>query len=140
MPRPVQKAPDGPGVHGCSAGPDGYQLGNYPPRWVEWNGKFRDVVRDFWRGRPGVIAELAKRLTGSADLYHRCSVQGGAVPDYPLEVVADEPGGAIRSGSVRARWSFPCPMAGLPCPSAGIHRATTVSGQPLPILVLQRGL
>ncbi|WP_369045026.1 glycogen debranching protein GlgX [Sinomonas sp. P10A9] len=50
-------------------GPDGYQVGNFPPQWVEWNGKFRDCVRDFWRGEPGTLRELATRLAGSADLY-----------------------------------------------------------------------
>jgi glycogen operon protein len=50
-------------------GPDGYQLGNFPPGWSEWNGKYRDVVRRFWRGDMGVIAELASRLAGSSDLF-----------------------------------------------------------------------
>jgi glycogen operon protein len=48
--------------------PDSYQVGRFPPRWVEWNDKFRDGVRDFWRGRTG-IAELGYRVTGSSDLY-----------------------------------------------------------------------
>jgi isoamylase len=50
-------------------GPGGYQVGNFPPVWTEWNGKFRDTARDFWRGEPATIAEFASRLTGSADLY-----------------------------------------------------------------------
>src|SRR5207253_1612480 len=50
-------------------GEGGYQVGNFPPLWSEWNGKFRDTVRDFWRGQPGVLPELGYRLTGSADLY-----------------------------------------------------------------------
>jgi isoamylase len=50
-------------------GEGGYQVGNFPPLWSEWNGKFRDVVRDFWRGSDHTIAELAYRLTGSSDLY-----------------------------------------------------------------------
>ncbi|HEX2904022.1 MAG TPA: glycogen debranching protein GlgX [Jatrophihabitans sp.] len=50
-------------------GPGGYQVGNFPPQWTEWNGKYRDTVRDFWRGEPGTIGEFAARLTGSADLY-----------------------------------------------------------------------
>ncbi|HJQ42349.1 MAG TPA: glycogen debranching protein GlgX [Jatrophihabitantaceae bacterium] len=50
-------------------GPGGYQVGNFPPQWTEWNGKFRDTVRDFWRGEPATIGEFAARLTGSADLY-----------------------------------------------------------------------
>ncbi|HEX3816287.1 MAG TPA: glycogen debranching protein GlgX [Mycobacteriales bacterium] len=50
-------------------GPGGYQVGNFPPLWTEWNGKFRDTVRDFWRGEPASVGEFASRLTGSADLY-----------------------------------------------------------------------
>jgi glycogen operon protein len=50
-------------------GPGGYQVGNFPPQWTEWNGKYRDTVRDFWRGEPATIGEFAARLTGSADLY-----------------------------------------------------------------------
>ncbi|WP_116995437.1 glycogen debranching protein GlgX [Desertimonas flava] len=50
-------------------GPGGYQVGGFPPQWSEWNGKYRDTVRDFWRGEPGTLGELAARLTGSADLY-----------------------------------------------------------------------
>ena len=50
-------------------GEGGYQVGRFPPLWTEWNGKYRDTVRDYWRGEPGVLPELASRLTGSADLY-----------------------------------------------------------------------
>jgi glycogen operon protein len=50
-------------------GPGGYQVGNFPPLWTEWNGKYRDTVRDFWRGEPGSLGEFASRLTGSSDLY-----------------------------------------------------------------------
>lgn len=50
-------------------GPGGYQVGNFPPQWTEWNGKYRDTVRDFWRGQPSTLGEFASRLTGSADLY-----------------------------------------------------------------------
>jgi isoamylase len=50
-------------------GEGGYQVGNFPPLWTEWNGKYRDSIRDFWRGRPEVVGELASRLTGSSDLY-----------------------------------------------------------------------
>ena len=50
-------------------GPDGYQLGRFPQGWAEWNGAFRDCVRRFWRGDPGMIPELASRLTGSSDIY-----------------------------------------------------------------------
>jgi isoamylase len=50
-------------------GDGGYQVGNFPPLWTEWNGKYRDAVRDFWRGEPAALPEFASRLTGSADLY-----------------------------------------------------------------------
>jgi isoamylase len=50
-------------------GPGGYQVGNFPPQWTEWNGKYRDTVRDFWRGEPATLGEFASRVTGSADLY-----------------------------------------------------------------------
>jgi glycogen operon protein len=50
-------------------GPGGYQVGNFPVRWAEWNDKYRDALRRFWRGDTGQIPELASRLTGSSDLY-----------------------------------------------------------------------
>ena len=50
-------------------GEGGYQVGNFPPLWSEWNGKYRDAVRDFWRGSPGMRADFATRLAGSSDLY-----------------------------------------------------------------------
>ncbi|KDN86219.1 glycogen debranching protein GlgX [Kitasatospora cheerisanensis] len=50
-------------------GEGGYQVGNFPPLWTEWNGKYRDTVRDFWRGEPATLAEFGSRLTGSSDLY-----------------------------------------------------------------------
>ncbi|WP_370415512.1 glycogen debranching protein GlgX [Streptomyces fradiae] len=50
-------------------GEGGYQVGNFPPQWAEWNGKYRDCVRDLWRGEPRTLAEFASRLTGSSDLY-----------------------------------------------------------------------
>jgi isoamylase len=51
-------------------GPGGYQVGHFPPGWAEWNDKFRDTVRSFWRGDPGTLADLATRMTGSADLFN----------------------------------------------------------------------
>jgi glycogen operon protein len=50
-------------------GPNGYQLGNFPPGWAEWNGQYRDVVRGFWKGDKGLIAQLGSRLAGSSDIY-----------------------------------------------------------------------
>ena len=50
-------------------GEGGYQVGNFPPVWSEWNGRYRDTVRDFWRGEPATLGEFAQRFTGSSDLY-----------------------------------------------------------------------
>jgi glycogen operon protein len=50
-------------------GEGGYQVGNFPPLWSEWNGKYRDSVRDYWRGTDQTLGEFANRLTGSSDLY-----------------------------------------------------------------------
>ena len=58
-------------------GEGGYQVGNFPIGWTEWNGKYRDSVRSYWKGDEGVIGELAYRLTGSSDLY-----QGGGRKPY----------------------------------------------------------
>ena len=50
-------------------GPGGYQVGNFPVLWTEWNGKYRDCIRQFWKGNGGTVGELASRLAGSSDLY-----------------------------------------------------------------------
>ncbi|WP_299036684.1 glycogen debranching protein GlgX [uncultured Pseudokineococcus sp.] len=50
-------------------GDGGYQVGGFPPLWTEWNGMYRDTVRDFWRGEESTLAEFASRITGSSDLY-----------------------------------------------------------------------
>jgi isoamylase len=50
-------------------GPGGYQVGNFPPQWTEWNGQYRDTMRDYWRGEPATLGEFASRLSGSSDLY-----------------------------------------------------------------------
>ncbi|MFC4556507.1 glycogen debranching protein GlgX [Georgenia faecalis] len=50
-------------------GEGGYQVGGFPPLWTEWNGRYRDTVRDYWRGEPSTLAEFASRITGSSDLY-----------------------------------------------------------------------
>ena len=52
-------------------GEGGYNVGWFPPLWTEWNGKYRDTARDFWRGDEATLAEFASRLTGSADLYEQ---------------------------------------------------------------------
>ena len=76
-------------------GPGGYQVGNFPPQWTEWNGKYRDTVRDFWRGEPATLDEFASRLTGSADLYEHTAPQAGGVDQLrhrPRRVHAARPG------------------------------------------------
>ncbi|MBV8093675.1 MAG: glycogen debranching protein GlgX [Acetobacteraceae bacterium] len=52
-------------------GPGGYQVGGFPPGWAEWNDRFRDVVRSFWKGDPGMAPRLASRLSASADIFNR---------------------------------------------------------------------
>jgi glycogen operon protein len=52
-------------------GEGGYQVGKFPPGWAEWNGKYRDCIRDYWRGADSMLAEFALRLTGSPDLYFK---------------------------------------------------------------------
>jgi glycogen operon protein len=63
--------------------PDGYQLGRFPVGWSEWNGKFRDSVRQFWRGDPGQVGHLASRLSGSSDLFEA----GGRAPQASVNFV-----------------------------------------------------
>ena len=52
-------------------GPGGYQVGQFPPGWAEWNDKFRDSVRSFWKGDAGVLPDFAKRISGSGDLFNK---------------------------------------------------------------------
>jgi glycogen operon protein len=69
-------------------GEGGYQVGNFPPGWSEWNGKYRDTVRDFWRGEHATLAEFAYRLTGSSDLYQ----DGGRKPYASINFVTAHDG------------------------------------------------
>jgi glycogen operon protein len=55
----------------CDIGPGGYQVGEFPPGWAEWNDKFRDTVRGFWKGDEGKLAEMATRLAASADCFNK---------------------------------------------------------------------
>ena len=59
-------------------GEGGYQVGNFPGLWTEWNGKYRDTVRDYWRGEPATLGEFGSRLTGSSDLYEATGRRPGA--------------------------------------------------------------
>ena len=69
-------------------GDGGYQVGNFPPGWAEWNGRYRDTVRRFWRGDAGVLPELATRLSGSSDLYS----QSGRQPHASINFVTSHDG------------------------------------------------
>jgi glycogen operon protein len=69
-------------------GEGGYQVGNFPPLWSEWNGKYRDTVRDYWRGEDQTLAELAYRFTGSSDLYE----SGGRRPSASINFLTAHDG------------------------------------------------
>jgi isoamylase len=73
-------------------GEGGYQVGNFPPLWSEWNGKYRDTVRDFWRGEYATLGEFACRFTGSADLYE----QSGRRPYASINFVTAHDGFTLR--------------------------------------------
>ena len=73
-------------------GPGGYQVGNFPVLWTEWNGKYRDCVRRFWKGNGGTIGELASRLAGSSDLYSH----NGRRPSASLNFVTAHDGFTLR--------------------------------------------
>jgi isoamylase len=73
-------------------GEGGYQVGNFPPLWSEWNGKYRDTVRDYWRGSPGTLGELASRFTGSSDLY----ASNGRAPAASINFVTAHDGFTLR--------------------------------------------
>jgi glycogen operon protein len=64
-------------------GEGGYQVGNFPPGWTEWNDKYRDTMRSYWKGDGGIIGEFAQRLTGSSDLYER----GGRRPHASINYI-----------------------------------------------------
>jgi isoamylase len=65
-------------------GEGGYQVGNFPGLWTEWNGKYRDTVRDYWRGEPATLGEFASRLTGSSDLYEATSRRPSASINFVI--------------------------------------------------------
>ncbi len=69
-------------------GEGGYQVGNFPIGWTEWNGKYRDAVRAYWKGDGGLVNELARRLTGSSDLYEH----GGRRPSASINFVTAHDG------------------------------------------------
>jgi len=73
-------------------GPGGYQVGNFPVLWAEWNGKYRDTVRRYWKGDESQVAELAYRLTGSSDLYKH----NGRRPYASINFIAAHDGFTLR--------------------------------------------
>jgi len=73
-------------------GPGGYQVGNFPPHWSEWNGRYRDSVRDYWRGEPRTLGEFAARLSGSSDLYEN----DGRAPYASVNFVTAHDGFTLR--------------------------------------------
>ncbi len=73
-------------------GEGGYQVGNFPPGWAEWNDKYRDTMRAYWRGDGGLIGEFARRLTGSSDLYGR----SGRAPHASINFVTAHDGFTLR--------------------------------------------
>jgi isoamylase len=73
-------------------GPGGYQVGNFPVLWTEWNGKYRDCVRRFWKGNGGTVGELASRLAGSSDLY----AHNGRRPSASLNFITAHDGFTLR--------------------------------------------
>ena len=73
-------------------GEGGYQVGNFPGGWTEWNGRYRDDVRHFWRGDGGQVSQLASRLAGSSDLY----APGGRRPYASINFVTSHDGFTLR--------------------------------------------
>ncbi len=73
-------------------GEGGYQVGNFPVGWTEWNGKYRDAVRAYWNGEGGRVGELGYRLTGSSDLYER----GGRKPHASINFITAHDGFTLR--------------------------------------------
>ncbi|NJO81606.1 MAG: glycogen debranching protein GlgX [Blastochloris sp.] len=73
-------------------GPGGYQVGNFPVRWAEWNGKYRDTVRRFWKGDEAQVGELAYRLAGSSDLYEH----NGRTPTASINFITAHDGFTLR--------------------------------------------
>jgi glycogen operon protein len=73
-------------------GEGGYQVGNFPVRWAEWNGRYRDAVRALWRGEGGKAAEIGFRLTGSSDLYE----SGGRLPSASINLITAHDGFTLR--------------------------------------------
>ncbi|GLX80770.1 glycogen debranching protein GlgX [Thalassotalea eurytherma] len=73
-------------------GPGGYQLGNFPPPWSEWNDRYRDIMRRFWRGDHGVLPEFARRIHGSSDMFEH----NGRGPHSSVNFITSHDGFSLR--------------------------------------------
>ena len=73
-------------------GAGGYQIGNFPPGWAEWNDKYRDTMRGYWKGDEGLIGDFARRLTGSSDLYG----SSGRLPHASINFITAHDGFTLR--------------------------------------------
>lgn len=73
-------------------GPDGYQVGDFPDIWSEWNGKYRDTIRDFWRGTEHTLPDFARRFTGSEDIY----AGSGRSPQASINFITAHDGFSLR--------------------------------------------
>ncbi len=73
-------------------GEDGYRVGGFPCGWAEWNGRYRDAVRDFWRGQESTVAELSRRMCGSSDLYQH----SGRCPNDSVNLITVHDGFTLR--------------------------------------------
>ena len=73
-------------------GEGGYQVGNFPPGWQEWNGKYRDAIRSYWKGDGGFVGEVASRLSGSSDLFEH----GGRGPSASINFITAHDGFTLR--------------------------------------------
>ncbi len=104
-------------------GPGGYQVGNFPPQWTEWNGKYRDTVRDFWRGEPATLAEFASRISGSSDLYQ----DDGRRPFHSINFVTCHDGFTLHRPGLLQRQA-----------QRGQRRGQPGRGEPQPVLELRR--
>ena len=105
-------------------GEGGYNVGGFPPLWTEWNGKYRDTVRDYWRGEGASLAEFASRLTGSSDLYE----DDGRRPFASINFVTAHDGFTLAGPGVLQRQA-----------QRGERREQQRRREPQPVVELRRG-
>ncbi len=113
-------------------GPGGYQVGNFPVGWAEWNGQYRDCIRRFWKGEGGLVSSLATRLAGSSDLYEASGKRPYASINFitchdgftlqdlvAYEQKRNEANGEGNRDGTDANWSWNCGIEG-PTEDAGV--------------------